>query len=107
MKGRLRTSRGASKNEDMYCGGAIFCDHATKLIDVRHQVTLGASDTVRSKKLFERMAFTHGVIVHSYHGDNGIFSSAEFKKHLEDTNQEIRYSGVGAHHQNGVAERAI
>ncbi|MGH7974286.1 MAG: hypothetical protein ACREBR_02075 [bacterium] len=107
VKGRRKTSRGQTKDSDMFCGGTIFCDHASSFIDVRHQVTLGAHDTVRSKQLFERVAYTHGVQVKAYHADNGIFTSHQFKQHLEDQAQDLSLSGVGAHHQNGVAERAI
>ncbi|MGH7974205.1 MAG: hypothetical protein ACREBR_01670, partial [bacterium] len=91
----------------MYCGGTIFCDHTSGLIDVRHQVSFGATDTIRSKNLFERMAASHGVYIENYHSDNGIFSSFEFRRHLENLHQGQTLSGVGAHHQNGVAERAI
>ena len=39
--------------------------------------------------------------------DNGIFKSKAFVEALEDNYQMITKSGVGAHHQNGVAEQAI
>jgi hypothetical protein len=42
-----------------------------------------------------------------YHSDNGIFSKAEFKAHCEKHNIKYKFSGVGAHFQNGVAERNI
>ena len=71
-----------------------------------------AADTVRSKRLWERQAYTHGVKIRSYHSDNGIFQSNEFKdaltsQHQTISDQPIRFSGVGAHHQNGIVERAI
>jgi hypothetical protein len=39
--------------------------------------------------------------------DNGIYTSAEFTRELEKEGQGLKRSGVGAHHQNGIAERAI
>jgi transposase InsO family protein len=39
--------------------------------------------------------------------DNGVFGSAEFRSHCCSLGQSIRFSGVGAHHQNGITERAI
>eukprot|EP00804_Cyclotella_cryptica_P016247 CCRYP_005730-RA/>CCRYP_005730-RA protein AED:0.43 eAED:0.42 QI:0/0/0/1/0/0/2/0/262 len=48
-----------------------------------------------------------GVSMKRYHSDNGVFGSAEFRSHCQNLGQGIRFSGVGAHHQNGVAERAI
>ena len=43
----------------------------------------------------------------SYHSDNGTYSSAEFTSDCEKLDQKTNYSGVGAQHQNGVAERNI
>ena len=53
------------------------------------------------------MAKSCGKKVTSYHGDNGVFKAKEFTDALATDEQELTYSGVGAHHQNGVAERAI
>ena len=36
-----------------------------------------------------------------------LFNAEVFKKHAKLNDQEITYSGVGAHHQNGVMERGI
>lgn len=43
----------------------------------------------------------------SHHADNGAFTAQSFidKMHCQD--QQIKFSGVGAHRQNGVAERAV
>ena len=50
---------------------------------------------------------SQGVTVSSYQADNGTFSAAAFVKELHDRYQGVGYSGVGAAHQNGVAERNI
>jgi transposase InsO family protein len=42
-----------------------------------------------------------------YHTDNGVFTAAEFHKELADNKQGLTLSGVGAHHQNAMAERSI
>ena len=42
-----------------------------------------------------------------YRADNGVFNSAEFEAEIGKGSQSITYSGVGAQHQNGVAEQAI
>ena len=70
-------------------------------------MSLKASETLRGKNRFERFAATCGVNVLNYRGDNGIFKSAEYRSDLKRKKQTIRFSGVGAHHQNGVAERSI
>jgi len=45
--------------------------------------------------------------VQHYHGDNGVFTAKEFQEDLDKEQQGITLSGIGAHHQNGIAERAI
>ncbi|KAI2502765.1 hypothetical protein MHU86_11669 [Fragilaria crotonensis] len=53
------------------------------------------------------MARDSGVIPQSYLSDNGgSFTSAKFTEHL-GTLKQVKFAGVGAHHHNGHAERAI
>lgn len=107
VRGRLSTSRGKESFGAKYCGGTIFCDHASGLVQCFHQVSLRASDTLISKRAFERMAKSCGNKISKYHGDNGVFKAKEFSDALISDEQELTFSGVGAHHQNGIAERAI
>ena len=107
VRGRLSTSRGKESFGTKYAGGTIFCDHASGLVQCFHQVSLRATDTVISKRSFERLAKSCGVKIQAYHGDNGVFKAKEFMEAITSQGQDIRFSGVGAHHQNGVAERAI
>ena len=46
-------------------------------------------------------------MIKGYYTDNGIFNSSEFMEELLKKQQKIRFSGSGASHQNGSAERAI
>ena len=105
--GRLAHMKGKEKSSTQLKGGTLFVDHASGKMFIRHQATLGASDTVQAKRAFERDSATCGVTIQNYRGDNGVFKSEEFLKELEVRAQSIKFSGVGAHHQNGVAERAI
>jgi transposase InsO family protein len=104
-KGRQYANRGSRTSD--FCAGALFVDHATGMISVYHQLSLGAADTIKSKLHFERNAFEDGVVIQAYHTDNGIFSSKEFLEQLVSKGQNIRFSGSGAAHQNGVAESGI
>ena len=45
--------------------------------------------------------------IKGYHTDNGIFNASEFMEEMLNNQQKIRFSGAGASHQNGAAERAI
>ena len=107
VPGRLYTSREGAHASDMYCGGCIFADHSSGYVKVEHQVLLSAVDTVKGKLRYERHLAELGVKVESYHTDNGTFTSGHFMECLLEQKQSIRFSGVGAAHQNGVAERNI
>jgi hypothetical protein len=91
----------------MYTGGCIFYDHATQYVSVKMQVHLNIPETIQAKLAFEREMFQFGIIINSYHTDNGIFSTKDFFNEIENNLQGIKFSGVGGHHQNGGAERAI
>jgi hypothetical protein len=60
-----------------------------------------------SKDAFEALANSYGITVTNYLGDNVPFNSQEFQADLTSKHQKLVFSGVGAHHENGVAERAI
>mmetsp|Transcript_1209 Transcript_1209/g.1946 ORF Transcript_1209/g.1946 Transcript_1209/m.1946 type:complete len:129 (-) Transcript_1209:632-1018(-) len=46
-KGRLPTGYGIKASNSTYGGGTIFVDHASSFINVEHQITLFAGDTIR------------------------------------------------------------
>ena len=46
-------------------------------------------------------------MIKGYHTDNGIFNASYFMEDLLKKQQKISFSGAGASHQNGAAERAI
>ena len=86
--------------------GTPFYNHASAKIMVCHQVLLAASDAIESLFLAMCEAMEHGVELKRFHMDNGIFKSKAFVEALKDNYQMITKLGIGAHHQNGVAERA-
>ena len=63
-KGRLWTSRGRTQDSDLYHGGALFVDQASKYIHVENQVSLSTHATIEAKMKFERMCSDIGVVVH-------------------------------------------
>jgi hypothetical protein len=105
--GKIFNHRGRGTSSNEYTGGTLFCDAASGRIFVHHQVSLNAHETIHSKQQFERDALTAGVLIKGYNTDNGIYTAAEFQAELAKLEQSIRYSGVGGHHHNGVAENAI
>ena len=107
-KGRLFTSAGKSLLQDMFCGGCLFIDHASSFVHVEFQVHLNTAESLNAKDKFERMCRDVGVVPQAYLSDNGAaFTSAEYSRKMSTSKQVIQFAGVGAHHQNGNAERAI
>jgi hypothetical protein len=106
--GRLPTGFGKESITDMFHGGTIFRDAASKYIHVQNQVSLGAGETVNAKLKFEDWLWeTARARVKHYHSDNGVFTAQEFRDSCEADRQTQSFSGVGAQHQNAEAERAI
>ena len=97
----------ARRRQDKFCGGTIFVDHASGYIDVRHQLTLSATDTVKSKLKFENDAKNCNVQVKFYHTDICVFTAKDFYNELLNEIQVLSLSGEGAGHQNAVTERSI
>ena len=107
-KGRLRHTRGKEAVGEMFVGGALFVDHASKAIFVKEQVTLTGHETLRAKHDFEKWLSNFGHVAQAYHTDNSTaFRNAEYTQDLLSNKQVTEFAGVGAHHHNGVAERAI
>jgi hypothetical protein len=107
LHGRLPHTKGKEAKSKKFTGGTIFVDHASGLIHHRHQVSLRSGETLKGKHAFEHFSAQHGVRITAYHADNHPFNSEQFRQDLENKRQTITSSGVGAHHQNGIAERNI
>ena len=107
VPGQLYKSRGGTRLEDKYHGGAIFVDHASGHISIRHQVSLQATDTIHSKLSYKSEAFASGVTVQAYHSDKGTFAAKDFVHAIDEAHQTIQFSGSHTGFQNGVAEQAI
>ena len=91
----------------MYSGGTLFHDHASGFIYAENQVGLGVSDTLKAKRNFDALAEQCGHEIKSFCADNGVYTAKDFKDDLLEHGQTITFCGVGAHAQNGAAERSI
>ena len=105
--GRLYTSMGKTTSDLMYAGGCIFVDHATGDVCVEHLLSFTTTETLKAKAQYKKRMADMGVTVQAYQADNGIFVAGDFVNNIESGLQNIKFSGVGAHHQNGIAEHAI
>ena len=107
IPGRLPHTFGREPIKDRYKGGTIFVDHASTYMSVHHQISLGMPETLVGKHLLEKEARNHGFHIKAYRADNKPFAAEDFTDDIALQDQDLTFSGVGAHHQNGVAERAL
>jgi hypothetical protein len=105
--GRLAHTKGKESKSKKFTGGTLFADHATLYIHCTNQVSLRVGETLKGKNAFEKYVKHSGVDITGYHADSAPFRAAEFVRDCDIKNQTIDYSGVGAHHQNGLAEGSI
>jgi hypothetical protein len=104
--GRLPHTFGKEKSALQFTGGAIFVDHATRLIHNTHQHSTTTTETVLSKHLFEDYCDSFGVRIREYVTDNNPFHGSDWTNDCKNQRQSHKLSGVGAHHQN-YTERKI
>eukprot|EP00957_Ditylum_brightwellii_P109591 8358423-Ditylum_brightwellii.AAC.1 len=108
MKGCLPHTKRKESAGSIHSGGTISVDHVSKLIYITNQVNLIAADTLMGKRYFKRFVVGHSVSITQYHSDNDIFKSKLWTEHCGVAGQEpTKMSGIGAHHQNDITERAI
>ena len=98
LKGALTTQR--------YQAATIFVDHYSKLSFVYLQQSTNADKTIKTKPAFESYAWhTAGIQIKHYHVDNGRFAETKWLDDIEKKNQTQSFCDVGAHYQNGIAEK--
>ena len=106
LPGRALTASG-KPTKLKYTTISIFVDSISKKIFAEFQETATAEETIAAKTSVEQQAFEEGVKFKRFRANNGIYKSKEFHLNIEKCGQTITFCGVGAHHQNGVAERYI
>ena len=74
LPGQLYNSKGHTDDKDMFHCDLIFVDHASGYIQVLHQVTFSAHETIKDKFLYKRDAANYVVCIQAYHTDNGVFT---------------------------------
>ena len=85
----------------------VFADHASGLTyDLVSEGTT-AEETLEAKAVFKTYAAEVGITIKHYQADNGRFAENAFMEQVKASGQTITFCGVGAHHQNGIAERRI
>ena len=90
-----------------YKYATVYVDQATGLGYIHLQKSADVDETLKGKALFEEYSRQRGVTIRAYQADNGIFRAHKWMDDCRNKNQSIMFTGVNAHHQNGVAERRI
>ena len=106
--GRQLTGYGREGANQGLHGGTLYTDAASNFVYVECQSSMGAGETVMGKTRFEQLCWNlAGVKVKNYHSDNGVYDATTFWNDCLAKDQSQSFSGVGAKHQNAVAERNI
>ena len=87
-----------------YAGAIVFSDHFSDFTYPHMIRSTSMEETMMAKRAYERMAREYGVAIQHYRADNLRFNDVEFQKDCKKNGQTFNYCGVGAHHQNGIAE---
>jgi hypothetical protein len=90
-----------------YTCGSLYVDHASRKIFNCPQFSTNTLETINSALRLESMVQNDGFKIKGYHSDNGIFDTKDFREYCNQQQQHYSFSGVGAKHQHGVAERNI
>ena len=107
VPGKNFSGRGHLNSTMGYKGGTIFCDASSSYISIHHQQSFTGHETIQSMLTFERESLEVGNKIVGYNTDNGVYTAKALINKLQNNAQTLRLSGVGVHHQNGVAENAI
>ena len=105
--GWLPHTYGKEPSSSKFNGGTVFLDHSSGYIFLHHQISLQARDMKQGKHAFEQFADQYGIKLKAFHADNHPFGKMEILDDIKLQDQTIKFSGVGAQFQNGMAEWAI
>ena len=104
--GRPFTSKGSpSKLRHNYV--SFWVDHASSFVYITFHSSKAATELVQSKTEFEQFAARFNIKIQNIRADNGVYSANLFRESCLKQQQNLTFCTVGAHWQNGVAERFI
>jgi hypothetical protein len=90
-----------------YHHAAVYVDQATGYGFIHLQKSVSEEETLVGKQAFENHCKRYNIEIQAYHADNDIFAANAWKQSCLEKGQPLTFAGVGAHHQNGIAERRI
>jgi transposase InsO family protein len=90
-----------------YRYATVYINQVSRLSFTYLQKTATAEETLEGKQAFEKYLEQGGVRIGGYHANNDIFKINKWVLACRAKGQNLSFSGVNAHHQNGMAERQI
>ena len=88
-------------------GATIFVDYTMKWIKVCLLKSTTGDTTLEAKEAFEEECHVRDVKPRNFHAYNDSFAEPTLVEDCKPKLQKLTFCGVGAHHQNGVAENTI
>ena len=104
--GLIPQSSGILTHEKFW-GSVLFVDHHSDFVFNRLIIGTTSQATLDAKQAYERIAASYGIRILSYRADNSRFNDRHFQGDCVKQKQTISFCGVGAHHQNAIAESKV
>jgi hypothetical protein len=104
--GRPFTTKGSPSNT-RYNYVSFWVDHMSTFVYITFHSSKAAKELVRSKTDCEQFAARYNVNIKNIRADNGVYAAQLFREACIQKQQNLTFCAVGAHWQNGIAERFI
>jgi hypothetical protein len=101
----MTTGGSPSNKRYKYC--SFWVDHFLRFVYVTMHESKHASELIHSKLEFETFASRYQVHIKNIRADNGVYAAKAFQDSCQRNQQSLTFCAVGAHWQNGLAERFI
>jgi len=90
-----------------YKYATFWMDHYLQFVYVTMHKTKKAEELLRSKAEFEEFAVHFGVSIKRIRANNGAYTAKIIQDSCSKKCQQLTFCAIGAHWQNGIAERFI
>ena len=82
----------------------MWADHFSRFLYAHCQEDAMIKSTLESKVAFESFTKWYNICIKHIHSNNGVFATRVFKEHVDASDQNQSFCGVGTHWQNGIVE---
>jgi transposase InsO family protein len=106
IPGRVFSTSGLPSSR-RYRYATFWIDHYSRYVHITMHETKKAEELLRSKNDFEDFAARFGVRIKNIRADNGVYTAKTIQTSCLKNQQNLSFCAVGAHWQNGIAERFI